>query len=32
MSAAAAELREVVYAANRELVESGLVTGTFGNV
>ena len=32
MSAVAAELREIVYAANRELAESGLVTGTFGNV
>jgi L-ribulose-5-phosphate 4-epimerase len=32
VSAVAAELRELVYAANRELVESGLVTGTFGNV
>jgi L-ribulose-5-phosphate 4-epimerase len=32
MSTVAAELREIVYAANRELVESGLVTGTFGNV
>jgi L-ribulose-5-phosphate 4-epimerase len=32
VNAVAAELREIVYAANRELVESGLVTGTFGNV
>ena len=32
MSALAAELREIVYAANQRLVESGLVTGTFGNV
>jgi len=32
VSAVATELREIVYAANRELVESGLVTGTFGNV
>lgn len=32
MSGVAAELREIVYAANRALVETGLVTGTFGNV
>jgi L-ribulose-5-phosphate 4-epimerase len=31
VNTALAELREIVYAANRELVESGLVTGTFGN-
>ena len=30
--AAAASLRETVWRANLELVESGLVTGTFGNV
>jgi L-ribulose-5-phosphate 4-epimerase len=32
VSGALAELRELVFAANRELVQSGLVTGTFGNV
>src|SRR5687768_6992378 len=28
----ASELREVAYAANRKLAETGLVLGTFGNV
>ena len=32
MGRVAAELRERVYRANRELAESGLVMGTFGNV
>lgn len=32
MGRVAAELREQVYRANRELAESGLVVGTFGNV
>ena len=32
MGQVAAELRESVYRANRELAESGLVHGTFGNV
>ena len=32
MGRVAAELRERVYRANKELAESGLVMGTFGNV